>query len=134
MNSRRSYRWFQLRWTVDCQSDHPSPRLPNRTILQLCHFPFPHFPFLSNATHQHPKKSIFAHVNRLNSLSLSRQSNNLRNRQSQIACAGYSRTIHFFLSILVFGFGVSPVPLGPGGTSINWLNWRIVSSSRFLYR
>jgi hypothetical protein len=113
MNSRRSYRWFQLRRTVNCHSDLPSPRPPIRTISQPCHFPFPPFPFLSNATHQHPKKSIFAHVNRLNSLSVT-TSNTLRNRQSQIACAGYSRTIHFPLSLLflVLVFPLSPWVLG----------------------
>ena len=101
MNSRRSFRWFQLRWTVNCHSEDTETPYPN-TLPTLSFSPSPpSLPFLSNATHQ--KQSIFAHVNRLfqplSPLDLSRTHIQLR-RQSTIACAGYSRTIHFPFSIL----------------------------------
>jgi len=96
MNSRRSYRWFQLRWTVNGHSEEFETPDPNTlSTLSLSIRPLP-FHFLSNATHQ--KQSIFAHVNRLfhllSQIDLSRTHIQLR-RQSTIACAGYSRTIHF---------------------------------------
>jgi hypothetical protein len=131
MNSCRSYRWFQLRRTVNCHSDLPSPRLPNRTTSNSVTFSFHSFPFLSNATHQQSKKSIFAHVNRLNSLYLSRHPTLFAtdNRKSHVQAIAAPST---FLLVSCFWFWCFPCPLRSWGTSINWLNWRIVCSYRFL--